>query len=110
MTPDQTQLWILDTIAEGGYSFVELSDYVSNHEIDTNALILVLDRLLREELIYVRVVDPDSDNIALPFLEELTKIENLENIVRKEKSEIVKHFLYVSKKGRTFLINNGIVH
>jgi hypothetical protein len=103
-------IWILDTLSEDAYSFVELSDYIGRiYGRDVIGTSLKL--LERQGLISVLEGSPiGSDMREVAEVERSKRIQSFFEIVEAERRGSIANWLSISDNGRSLLELIGIGH
>ena len=102
MTSEEIELWILDTISEGDYSFTELYRYISKVGLNYATISTHLLELLMSGMISVHKFSNDK---ATPYDidDQVYSLKEFENIVKKESVIASEHFFSISKNGLAYL-------
>lgn len=112
MTSDyELQLWILDTLWEDIYSFVELSDYMANNSLHIDRLQNLLIDLVKKGYVEIKILDPE-DNLreeckTLSYSDQQNVVGKFSSVSKSEVGKVNKHFLFLSNVGREYYKSMG---
>ena len=109
MMIDKLERWVLDAVAEGGYSFKELWEYMAFHGIKQDELTEALKSVSRSELIEVYLLLDDDSTRLLSPIESARALLTMSDIVVRESRSRSAHYLAITKKGKKVLANVPLV-
>ena len=107
MNDKELELWILDTIEEGGYSFQELSDYISRSEIKSDILSSILNKIILKNFINIYEYSYKTHKMKEISIKNQKIILSKFNEILKETGDQKYHF-QITKSGISYLRENGI--
>jgi hypothetical protein len=110
MTIDELNLWIVDTVSEGGHSFRDLLDCIvrNSAEVDDNLFLHSLLFLYVSGYIEIFQDFCSSSTRKLNREDSLASIENYLEIVDDNTKNRATHFLEITDNGWKYLTENGL--
>lgn len=108
MEKEQLDLWIMDSLLEGDYSFKELGEYFARHNVRLDLVTDSLKRLLHNKMIIISTIASDNVRKEMDISSQKESLDNFNNIVKRETAARAEHYINNSEAGRLFLSDKGV--
>ena len=107
METDEIEDWILDTLWEDDYTFVEMTDYLKRGNVGIEEQLKSFMRLYEIKFLRVAKYYNSNNNPALNDLDQIKALMKFEEIVIFERKNNVVHFFQITDDGQKHLKSKG---
>jgi hypothetical protein len=108
MKLEEINLWMLDTISEGGYCVRELYEYITSNNVRRDDFLNALQSLYSNNLIVLNFSVLRQDSSEASISRKKLELQSLDSVLRQNLSGASRDVVDLSQDGRFLLQKMGV--